>query len=167
MPDKAVKRTSRYLEMLQRIPAAEKGCRNRYFIMQRAGSGRRTKLPMGSRITPWSRIPNAGPCRPAKTMMGAPITAQGYRCFPLETARTRRGLLRRPPGLSASRPWTQGRDYLRSQSVPSKPFVLSGKEFTMDFRNCPFCYRIKPDCDCKKGGIYAENTLHRTQTHSV
>ena len=40
------------------------------------------KAPMGSRITPWSRIPNAGPCRPAKTMMGAPITAQGYRCFP-------------------------------------------------------------------------------------
>lgn len=38
---------------------------------------------MGSRITPWSRIPNAGPCRPAKTMMGAPITAQGYRCFPV------------------------------------------------------------------------------------
>ena len=47
MPDKAVKRTSRYLEMLQRIPAAEKGCRNSYFVLQRAGSGRRTKPPWG------------------------------------------------------------------------------------------------------------------------
>ena len=65
-----MKRTSRYPELLQRVPFAESGCKERYF--------EQSKFPYRNRITPRSCIPTAL-FDSAETMMGAPITAQEYR----------------------------------------------------------------------------------------
>lgn len=65
-----MKRTSRYLKLLQRVPFAESGYRERYF--------ENSKFLQRNRITPWSCIPTAL-IGNAETMMGAPITAQEYR----------------------------------------------------------------------------------------
>ena len=56
--------------MLQRVPFAESGCKERYF--------EQSKFPYRNRITPRSCIPTAL-FDSAETMMGAPITAQEYR----------------------------------------------------------------------------------------
>lgn len=69
---KAMKSDSRYLEMLQRVPLAEKGCTERY--------SERSEFWKQNRIKPWSCIPTTRIWR-VETMMGAPITAQEYRCF--------------------------------------------------------------------------------------
>ena len=65
-----MKRTSRYLKLLQRVPFAESGYKERYF--------ENSKFLQRNRITPWSCIPTAL-IGNAETMMGAPITAQEYR----------------------------------------------------------------------------------------
>ncbi len=58
--------------MLQRVPLAAKGYTEGYF--------EKSKFWKQNRIKPWSCIPTASILY-AETMMGAPITAQEYRCF--------------------------------------------------------------------------------------
>ena len=65
-----MKRTSRYLKLLQRVPFAESGYKERYF--------ENSKFLQRNRITPWSCIPTAL-IGNAETMMGAPITAPEYK----------------------------------------------------------------------------------------
>ena len=92
MPDKAVKRTSRYLEMLQRIPAAEKGCRNRYFVPKRGRSGRGTKLlPEKSKNTLELHTERKA-LPPCQDYDGRAHYSARVSVFPPGNARTRRGL---------------------------------------------------------------------------
>ena len=118
---KAMKSDSRYLEMLQRVPLAEKGCTERY--------SERSEFWKQNRIKPWSCIPTTRIWR-VETMMGAPITAQEYRCF-IRTFSTmrmtqetsvlvkacvvRHRRTKMVPRAILSRPWKQGRDFLRSK----------------------------------------------------
>ena len=67
-----MKSDSRCLEVLQRVPGAEMGYRERY--------SEQSEFWKQNRIKPWSCIPTTRILR-VETMMGAPITAQGYRCF--------------------------------------------------------------------------------------
>ena len=116
-----MKSDSRYLEVLQRVPGAEMGYRERY--------SEQSEFWKQNRIKPWSCIPTTRILR-VETMMGAPITAQEYRCF-IRTFSTMRmtqeaSVLvkacvvkhRRTkvvPRVTISRPWKQGRDFLRSK----------------------------------------------------
>ena len=82
-----MKRTSRYLKLLQRVPFAESGYKERYF--------ENSKFLQRNRITPWSCIPTAL-IGNAETMMGAPITAPEYKENPyvLRFSRTYKGSCR-------------------------------------------------------------------------
>ena len=66
-----MKRTSRYPELLQRVPFAESGCKERYFEKSKLlrESNNASELHTDY-IAIWGGV---------EIMMGAPITAQEYR----------------------------------------------------------------------------------------